>query len=48
MTDKGLFSCSADAHDGRRIYLPTTAYVLEAMDDFLARADDPPPGTMPI
>ncbi len=48
MTDKGLFMRSADAHDGRRIYLHIADHVLEAMDEFLARAEDLPPGTMPI
>lgn len=48
MTDKGLISRSADAHDGRRIYLHITDHVLEAMDEFLARAEDLPPGAMPI
>ncbi len=48
MTEKGLLSRSADAHDGRRIYLHITDHVLEAMDEFLGRAEDLPPGTMPI
>ncbi len=48
MTGKGLFTRSADAHDVRRIYLHIADHGTEAMNELLARAEDLPPGTIPI